>query len=252
MHDWKTNDTDGIRIDFHRLAMALLHRWYIIIAAVVLCSVLAHFYTALFVPTTYRAGFSAYVNSKMDITDSDGTTTSELNSSIMLMRVYSEIIKSRTVLTGAAKECGVSYSYGKLSNMVEVVTTNTTPVIRVYVESENPEIATKLAAAIAQIAPQNVSQVVQGGTMSVIDEPVQPTAPYSPNYLQNTSTGAVVGLAASVLILVAMELIFDKVSGTSELESRYGIVVIGRIPDMDAVDKKHEKYGYTSVGGGRK
>ncbi len=252
MHDWKINDTDGLQIDFRRLAMALLHRWYVIIAAVVFCAVLAYMYTGLFIPTTYRAGFSAYVNSKMDISDSDGTTTSELNSSIMLMRVYSEIIKSRAVLTKAAEECSVSYSYGRLSDMVEVATSNSTPVIRVYVESTDPEIATNLAVAISQIAPQNVSQVVQGGTMSVIDAPVQPTSPYAPNYMKNSSTGAIIGLVASVLILVAMELIFDKVTGTAELESRYGIIVIGRIPDMDTVDKKHEKYGYTSIGGGRK
>lgn len=248
MQEWKIKQSSEYELDLHRILTELLRRWYVLVAAALVGALVAFIYTAMFIPTTYRTGFSAYVNSKTEISDTEGTTTNELNSSIMLMRVYSDIITSRTVLTEAASLCQLNESYGKLGAMVTVEKSTNTPVIRVYVEAKDPAVAAELASAIAQVAPKKVAEVVEGGTMSIIDPPIQPSSPYSPNRPYNTLLGTGIGLGLSVFFLVILDVIYDKVNNAEDLENRYGIVVIGKIPDMDAVEKRQDKYAYAKTG----
>jgi len=229
-------------IEIFRL-LRVLWKWkFIILAITVLAGIAGHLYSEAFITPVYRSSFTAYINNRMvNPEGTQNTTNSDLTASKSLAYVYQDIITSRSVLNDAAARCGLDYSYGMLSDMVSTSIANNTAMVTVYVRAEDPAIATQLAAAIANTAPAHVARVVDGSSMRVLDDPVQPTVPYSPDSMRNASMCALTALAISAVAVILLDLAIDKVYSVKEMEERYGIVVVGFIPDLTQAEK-YQKY----------
>ena len=246
------SNTEEVPIDLWRLLQALWKKIWIIALAAVVVGTATFIYSAYFVTPTYRASFTAYVNNRINVEGTGSTSTSDLNASIALTYLYEEIITSRSVLTDAADKCGLTCSYGELSRMVRTSISESAAIITVFVEDTDPERATQLAIAIAEVAPQHVARVVEGSSMQIIDAPLKPTGKFAPNSARNTMIGALAGIVLAISVIVIVELMNDTVQNGEELEKRYQIVVVGNIPDMCLAEKVHGNYGYRQVRSGRR
>lgn len=250
MNDWKKKVQEDSGIDLWRLVEVFLKRLWLIALVAVIVGAASFLYTKTCVTPLYRTDFSAYVNNRVATEDKDSTNTGDLNASIGLMYLYNEIIASRAVLTDAAKLCGLDYSYGTLSGMVSTQMPEKAALIRVYVTAADPEVAVRLAAAIAEVAPDHVARVVEGSSMQIVDDPVRPTSPFSPSAVRNAVLAALIGAVLAYALFVLLELINDIVQGSDDLESRYDMVVVGKIPDMAQLEKS-DRYGYKKYGYGK-
>ena len=248
MQEQKMNDNEGFTIDLNRVVQALLRWAWVIVAATVVFGLVAWIYSATMITPMYQSSFTAYVNNKQSAT-SNSTTTSDLNASIALAYVYGEVIQSRTVLVEAAEKCGIGYSYNALASKVSIAIGDTTAIISVYVVDPDPEVATALAAAIADVAPAHVARVVDNSSMRIVDAPILPTAPYTPNNGKNATMGALIGTLVAIALVVFLEVFSDCVQSGEELEKRYGVIIIGVIPDTEQAEKVHSNYGYARAGG---
>ena len=231
-------------MDIQRLLRLLWKRIWVIIAATVAAAIISAIISVFFITPTYRTSFSAYINNKELTSESVSTSSSDLSASRGLMYVYKEIVVSRAVLIQAATECGL-YDMGHtlVSSMVKAYVSENAPILRVYVETEDPELSQRLAEAIANVAPQHVAKVVAGSTMTLIDAPFTPKTPYSPNVGSNTVYGAMIGMVLSIIALIAVDMIYDKVLEEDDFESRYHLPVVGRIPDLQLAQKNDSRYG---------
>ncbi len=250
MNDWKKNVQEDSGIDLWRFVEVALKRFWLIILAAVIFGAASFLYTKTCVTPLYRTDFSAYVNNRVTTEDKDTTNTGDLNASIGLMYLYNEIIASRSVLTEAAEQCGLNYSYSTLSGMVSTTMPEKAALIGVYVPAADPEVAVRLAGAIADVAPKHVARVVEGSSMQIVDKPVRPTAPFSPSTIKNVILAAFVGAVLAYAVFVVLELINDRVQGSEDLEKRYDVVVVGKIPDMAQLGK-NDRYGYKKYGYGK-
>ena len=250
MNDWKKKVQEDSGIDLWRFVEVFLKRFWLIALAAVIVGASSFIYTKTCVTPLYRTDFSAYVNNRVATQDKDTTNTGDLNASIGLMYLYNEIIASRAVLTDAAKLCGLDYSYGTLSGMVSTTMPEKAALIRVYVTAADPEVAVRLASAIAEVAPEHVARVVEGSSMQIVDSPVRPTSPFSPSAAKNAIIAALIGAVLAYAIFVLIELINDIVQSSEDLESRYDVVVVGKIPDMAQLGK-NDRYGYKKYGYGK-
>ena len=240
-------------LDLKRVLRILLKRAWLIIAVAVLFGMGGYLYSRLFIAPTYRASFTAYVNNRNVLDAESKTSSSDLSASMGLMYVYQEIIESRAVMTDAVAKCE-SKDFGDVDQIVTCYVSSTAPVLYVYAETENPQLSYQLACAIAEVAPVHVSNVVDGSSMRIIDAPKVPHSHFAPSNGTNAIYGALTGVVLSVLLAILMDLVADKVQDPQDLEDRYSIPVIGRIPDMLQPDKAHEQYayGYARAGGKRK
>lgn len=253
MQENRTESGQTREIDVMRLVRMLWKRVWIIVAAAVFVGVLAWGYSSLFVEPTYRTQFTAYIANRELSVENTNTSTSDLNASRGLMYVYQEIVVSRAVLIQAATECGLyDQGYSLLSNMVKANVSDSAPILTVYVETKDPQLSKQLADAVAQVAPEQVAQVVAGSTMTLIDAPYTPTSPYSPNIARNTFYGFVIGMLLAIIVLIIMDLIYDHVLEGDDLEGRYHIPVVGRIPDVTLAQKNDFKYGQNKERGSGK
>lgn len=238
-------------IDLIPLFKAVVSKWWLIVIFAVVLGMVSYFVTDTFVTPTYRSGFTAYVNNRSGVTAS-GTeatgskklTTSDITASQSLVKTYSKIILSRSVLTEAASKANLNYTPSQLSKMVSTNTEDETEVIGVYVTAEDPKVAAQLASAIADVAPQMISRIIEGSSMQIIDEPLVPTSIYSPNYSKNTAVGFLIGAVIAVAIIVIKELLDDHVKNEEDLEDKFAIPVVGVIPDVNSAVKQSSKYAY--------
>ena len=230
-------------IELFRL-LRVLWKWkFVILAVTILAGIAGHLYSETFLTPVYRSSFTAYINNRMVNPEgiTQNTSNSDLTASKSLAYVYQDIISSRSVLNDAAAQCGLNYSYNTLYDMVSINIANNSAMVTVYVKAEDPVIATQLATAIAATAPGHVARVVDGSSMRILDTPVQPTTPYSPDSMRNASMCALTALAIASVIVILLDLAIDKVYSVKEMEERYGIVVVGFIPDLTQAEK-YQKY----------
>ena len=240
MQDNQKRNTASIErsVDIMRLMRALAKRAWVIILIAVICALMVFAYAKIFITPTYRSSFTAYVNNRITSTEGQANmTSSDISASRSLTYLYQEIILSRSVLMDAAAECGMQESYGKLARNVTTSVATNAAIISVYVSAETPEEAVQFATAIAAVAPDHVARVVDGSSMRIVDYPVKPGVPYAPNSVRYALIGFVVALVAGCAIVILFDVIVDKVASATEIEERYGIAVIGIIPDMQQADK---------------
>lgn len=254
MNEWQTNNpqSEEREIDILRL-LQILWKWAWLIAVItMICGIVTYLYSASFITPTYRSSFTAYVNNRVDSVEGTGSTsTSDLNASLGLTYLYQDIISSRSVLEDAAEKCSLEYTYDVLQKKVKTSVASDSALITVYVTDTDPAKATQLAAAIAEVAPGHVERVREGSSMRILDTPVLPEQKYAPSNSKNALMGAAVGFVISVVFVLAVDLLNDKVRDSDELEQRHHVVAIGVIPDLTISDNGGA-YGYGKAGNERK
>lgn len=236
--------SDDLEIDLLQLAQALWKRAWLIILVGILGGAITFGGTKLLITPTYQSSFTAYVNNRSSQEVSYGLSSSDISAAQSLVYTYSEIITSRTILESAAQAAGLVNSYDELKEMVSAEALNNTEIIEVSVYLDDPQLAAKFANAICDIAPEYVSQVVEGSSMQVLDKAVEPTEIYKPNYLKTTILGAVLLMAFTCALIVLRELLDDRIKDEAQLEEQFGVPVIGTIPNLESAKKVSSSYGY--------
>lgn len=248
-------EEDAVSIELLPLVNAVLRQWLVVLIVTVLFGLATFVGTKLFVTPTYRAGFTAYVNNRTDSEQQTALSNADLSASRYLTYTYAQIINSRSVLETAAEQAGLDYTYSQLSSMVSTSIMSDTEIIAVYVTSPDPAVSKTLADAIAEVAIVQVSNIVDGSSMRIIDEAVLPSSVYSPSYTKNAVIGAALGLLLIVGVIVLREILDDRVKDEESLESRFGIPILGTIPNTSAAAKSGNNYyaygGKQSRGGNK-
>ena len=85
-------------IDFAKLAVYVLKRiWFVIICAAIGFGVM--YYRSSKIPDTYTAFGTMFVtNSNPNLINYGYTSTSDISSAVQLVNIYSEVVKSETVM----------------------------------------------------------------------------------------------------------------------------------------------------------
>ena len=232
------NNTKEYTVDMRRVLQVLWKRAWIIILVAILVGVGVFVGAKLFVMPRYSSSFTAYVNNRHSTLEGQGSTSSsDISASRNLTYLYEEIIVSRSVLTDAALNCNLNYSYNQLRSMVKTSVSSNAPIITVSVEARDPQQAQQLAEAIAAASPRHVERIVDGSSMRIVDSPVLPMEPFAPNSVRSGMLGAAVALILTIAIVILFDMIVDKVDAPKELEDRHGLAVVGVIPDMVQADK---------------
>lgn len=244
----RAGEVEEDSIELWPLFQALLRRWWLIALVTAVFGVGTFMGTIAFVTPTYRSSFTAYVNNRTDATEAQATVSnSDLSASRYLTYTYAEIIRSRAVLETAAEQVGLDASYSELSGMVSVSITSDTEIIKVNVTSESPATCQTYAQAIAEVAVDEVASIVEGSSMRIIDDPVYPTGIASPNYAKNAVVGALLGFLLAAAVIVLRAVLDDRIRDEETLESRFGIPILGTIPNAasaSSVGGNYYTYGY--------
>lgn len=213
------------------LRVCLRKLWLIILSALVV-GVAVYLYTAFFVTPQYITDASFYVNNSAQSSDSQKISSSDLATSQRLVLTYVNIIKSDTVLEKVIGETQLELTPDQLRSMMTAESIDDTEMFKVQISHTDPYLAARIANAIADVAPNEISNILVGSTTKVVDRAKVPTAPHSPNRVRNAILGALVGAVLAVIYIVTRNLMDVGIKGEEDLAAISNVPVLGVIPEF--------------------
>lgn len=237
---------DFTEIDLKQLVLALFRKAWLLILCALIGGGISYFYTANFITPMYRATVSIYVNNANPQLGSNSSYISgtDLATAQRLVNTYVNIIKSNTVLEKVAEQSGLDITAEQIRNMMTAASVEDTEIFEIYISNADPELAAQVANAIAEVAPDEISNFLEGSSTKIIDYAQVPQYRYTPSFRRNTFLGCCVGglLAAAYVVL---RTIFDvRIKDEDDLERLFDLPVLGAIPDFTAQGKSGGKYSY--------
>lgn len=223
----------------------MLGKWWLFVLAVVIAVVGSMTYTNLFVTPVYVSYGTMYISSATaDITGQ--STLSDVMLAQELVSTYSEILSSNTFMKNVAEESGLGYDYRQIRGRIKFSQKEDAPVVVVSVSSTDPKEAHILAETVLNTAQEEVSRVIPGGVVGIIDHAEEPIAPSGPNHSRSAILAAIIAVALVAVVVFCFEFFDDRIRGRQELQL-FGFPVLVEIPyvfnkeEMEKRNKKRKK-----------
>jgi len=234
-----------IEIDVRAIFMALVRKLWLVVLLAGLGGVVLYAYTANFVTPMYTAKVSIYVNNSVNTGGNSGISSSDLTTSQKLVKTYVNMIKSDTVLEKVAETTGLNITANQIRGMLTAKSIDNTEMFNVEITNADPVKAQLIANAVAQVAPGEIANFVEGSSTKIIDYARVPTTPVSPDTMKNTLLGAAAGALVAIVFTVLQVLMDVRIKSEEDLKRISSAPVLGTIPDFSQDDRGgYSRYGY--------
>lgn len=217
-------------INVKELWQYFMSKIYIAIIAVIICLVLGNIYLFGFQTPLYKSTTSLVLVNEERSTAS--ITQNDINLNNNLVSTYSEIIKSRNVLSQVAENLGLEESVENLSRSVSVSSVTDTQIIKVDVSRESKEEAKLIANEIAKVFSKEVRSIYRIQNISVVDKAQLAKKPYNISVVKQniiyTAAGMVLGMGIIFIIFY-----FDtSIKDAKTVEDKLNLTVLGVVPKV--------------------
>ncbi len=254
MYEWLENiDGKRYRINFVVAAKLLLKYLWLILLSTVFVGSAVFVYSEWFITPLYQSSIKMYVNNYADTSDSTSITSSDLTASQNLIDTYAVVLTSYPTLSAVIEQSGVSCSYEELCGMISTSSVNDTEVFQVTVTSANADEAAAIANTIAEVAPEEIMEVVTGSSVKIVEYARVATEKSSPDIKGNTVKGLLAGFVFACCAVLFASLLNN--SQTVEEKIRHDFrtqTILSAIPLMDGDEKGKKSIGPVKAVGRRK
>ena len=221
-----------VEVDLKEILRVCLRKAWLILLAALVGGVAVYLYTVFFITPQYIAGASFYVNNSQQSGESQKISSSDLATSQRLVLTYVNIIKSDTVLEKVIAEADLQMTPAQIRSIMAAESIDDTEMFRVRIMHPKPWLAAKIANAIADVAPAEISNILVGSTTKVVDRAKVPTTPSTPNRSRNAAIGAIAGAVLAVAYVVIRTLMDVRIKSEEDLTALCDTPVLGAIPEF--------------------
>ncbi|MBP7060265.1 MAG: hypothetical protein KBA87_07595 [Lachnospiraceae bacterium] len=235
---------DEDEVNIGEILLVLWRHIGAIIFATLIAGIIAILGTVFLIKPTYKSTFSAYINnrSQTDQNDVAALNSGDTTAAIQLTNTYAAILTSRPLVEQAVKKTKTDIRYEDVAGSLSTNVENNTSIITVNVVMDSPQEALELATSLSKIAPDYLAGIVEGSSMKVVSKPVLPSTQFSPNPKKNMIIGMIIGFILMCAIEIIMYMLDTRVKGEKDLEERFGISVVGTIPNFEEAANEHGGY----------
>lgn len=226
-----TKESNSIEIDLLYLLKKLWEKKILILFSTVLFGLLALLISVFILKPTFTSSTRIYVANQTS--DNNNLTAQDLQAGTYLVNDYKEIVTSDSVLLDVIAREGLSTTPKELTTDIDVEIPVNTRIITISVDSKSPEEAQQLANTLRIVASEKIKEVTKVEDVTTIEEAKLPETPSSPNISRNVLLGALVGGFITVVMILLLELLDDRVRRPEDIEEVLGLVLIGTVPDTD-------------------
>ncbi|HFI0078731.1 YveK family protein [Streptococcus suis] len=220
-------ESNTIEIDVLSLLKTIWRKKFFILVTAVLGAGLAFVYSSFLVTPQYDSTTRIYVVSQ-NVEAGAGLTNQELQAGTYLVKDYKEIILSQDVLTQVATELNLKESLkGKISVSIPV----DTRIVSISVRDADPNEAARIANSLRTFAAQKIVEVTKVSDVTTLEEAVPTEEPTTPNTKRNILLGLLAGGILATGIILAMEVLDDRVKRPQDVEEVMGLTLLGVVPD---------------------
>ncbi|MGU8074156.1 YveK family protein [Streptococcus suis] len=220
-------EVNAIEIDVLFLLKIIWRKKFLILLTAVLTAGLAFVYSSFLVTPQYDATTRIYVVSQ-NVEAGAGLTNQELQAGTYLVKDYKEIILSQDVLTQVATELNLKES---LKEKISVSIPVDTRIVSISVRDADPNEAARIANSLRTFAAQKIVEVTKVSDVTTLEEAVPAEEPTTPNTKRNILLGLLAGGILATGIILAMEVLDDRVKRPQDVEEVMGLTLLGVVPD---------------------
>ena len=110
------------------------------------------------------------------------------------------------------------YGTGRLEEMITTETPTETRIMSIYVQSTSPKQAKQLADAVRNAVSVQIKQIMNVDSVNTVEEANLPMYPSSPSTKKNMLIGGLLGILASVGIVLFVYLSDDTLKTPADIE----------------------------------
>ncbi|HEL1600899.1 TPA: capsular biosynthesis protein CpsC [Streptococcus suis] len=220
-------ESNTIEIDVLSLLKTIWRKKFFILITAVLGAGLAFVYSSFLVTPQYDSTTRIYVVSQ-NVEAGAGLTNQELQAGTYLVKDYKEIILSQDVLTQVATELNLKES---LKEKISVSIPVDTRIVSISVRDADPNEAARIANSLRTFAAQKIVEVTKVSDVTTLEEAVPAEEPTTPNTKRNILLGLLAGGILATGIILAMEVLDDRVKRPQDVEEVMGLTLLGVVPD---------------------
>lgn len=227
-------------IDLKELFDFIQSKLYILMLIILTIVVLGCIYSFNIKTPVYKSS-ATIVLATSDNKDGTEITQNEVSLNQKLVSTYSEIVKSRKVLSSVIASMNLDYTYEELHKMVSVEAVTNTEIIKVSVTDENALKAQQITNNISAEFAKEITDIYNVKNVKILDYANYSGRPSNVNYIKELIIyilgGTVIGIATLFMIFY-----FDNTIKTVEqVEAKLGLPILGRIPLYSNKKKKGGK-----------
>ena len=210
----------------------LLRKWYILFVAAIVGGIVAFLFTDLFIAPKYEAEITLYVNAS-NYQQKEEISNANITASQQLVNTYAEILKARNFLEKITSNLDGKYTPNQIQSMLTMESVNETEVLSVSVKGTNADDVYKIALLLSEYSTDELKNVVGAGSVTILESPLKPENPVSPNVRANTLIGVLLGIIFAGLIIIVLDLLDTRIKSGEEFANNYEEPLLGEIPTLE-------------------
>lgn len=248
----QTNSTKAknmfFAIEFSDIVFWLMKWKGVIITVVLVASLLGYVFGCATYSPAYTASASMVVNSKSStiISADQVITTSQIQTTRALMPTYTEILTSDRVGSYIANKLNISLTAETIKNALSITAPDDVSVIYVEAKYRDAYTAKNIANAAMEIAPQLMADVMEIGSVNVLDYAKLPEDPEPSKTVSYVIISFIAGFVLSAFFVILFNFITMKVKNTEDIETKTGVKVFGEIPHASSKNEREKSFLFTN------
>lgn len=147
-----------------------------------------------------------------------------------LVKTYSEVARSRSVLSSTISALRLDMTVGQLQGRVTVSSVRDTEIIAISVRHDDPVMAQRIADQVAASFSEKVIGFSNIENILIVDAAQVPDSPVSPNKMLNIAIAGVLGVMLAVGAAFVLEFLDNTYKKPEELEQALGLSVLVMVP----------------------
>ena len=231
-------------IDLSDILFWIMKWKWVVIGVTLIFAIIGYLFSNITYKAEYQATASMVINSKSESLQQAGTTVDAVLTQ-NLIPTYTRILKSEKIAQHVVDKFDINLAMDSVENMLDVTIGEESQVVYLKVTHADPYMAKNIANAVIQVAPAVMMEVVEAGSVNVLDYAVLPQQPEPPKTVQYMSVLAIIGFILISVIVVMLNFFVMKVKNAEDIESKIGTMVLGEIPHATATNEKEKSYLYT-------
>ncbi|MBQ3309636.1 hypothetical protein IJG78_03090 [Candidatus Saccharibacteria bacterium] len=216
-------------INIKELLRYVLSKFYIVLLVLVAVVSLGEIYSVYLKTPMYNSTTKLVLTSEQ--TSNSSITTSDVTLSNNLVKTYSEIIKSRNVLSKVIDSLKLGMTVEQLAGKISVSSITNTQLINVAVSDKDADMAQKIANEVAKQFKAEIITLYKIDNVQIVEKATAAADPYNINVFKQTIEYLLAGLAAGIGIVLIMFYLDNTIKNSKTVEDKVGLVVLGVVPN---------------------
>lgn len=232
-------DYEEVEIDIKELIGVVLKRLWIITIVAIATAILAFVASRYWMTPQYESTTKVYILSTQD--NGERVTYSDLQAGGQLTKDYMSLVKSRPILEGVISDLNLDTTANALAEQINISSPDNTRIINITVRYNNPQAAKLIADSVRETSADHIKDIMDLEEVNIVEEGNVSKNQVSPNVLQNTLIGAILGGIIATLVILVAYFLDDTIKTVDDVEKYLGLSVLGSIPLQEGETASRKK-----------